>query len=207
LPTVCVLGLRGGGKSYLVKNYFLDSQPRHLVIDPLDEYEGYFRYVPHIKLMENYDSLNEEIKLAHKRLIFPNVLTLEDQKKGKVKPKRLKMVVYEEADLYVPAQRLLNSSIRKMYTQCRHMQVDLIAVSRRPTDLNTYIMDTADYLIVFKIAGANALKSLRNMNSACVDAIMTLNYDKYEFLLFNRDRTYKKYTLNSLPEGHLPLER
>lgn len=207
MPTVCVLGLRGGGKSHLVQKYFLDNQPQHFVIDPLDEYQGYFRYVPHIKLMENYDSLNEEIKLVHRKFVFPNVLTLEAQAKGKVKPNRLKMLVYEEADLYVPSQRLLNASVRKVYVTCRHMQMDVLAVSRRPTDLNTYIMDTADFLIVFKIAGANALKALKNMSSDCVDAIKALNYDKYEFLLFNRDRTFEKYTLDTIPEGVIPLQR
>jgi hypothetical protein len=207
LVKIAVLGLQGSGKSYFTREYFLRSQPYHLVIDPMDEYDGFTRYVPHTKLMENYDSLNQEIALIHRKLVWPNILTLEKQAKGHNKPKRLRMLVYEEADMYMPSQRLLNASIRRTYIQCRHMQLDLIAVSRRPTDLNTYVMDVADYLIVFKISGANALKTLRNMNADCVDAVRRLSYDKHEFILFDRDRSFEQYTLDTIPDGIIKMEK
>lgn len=199
MAKICILGLQGSGKTYLVKKFFLEKQPHHLIIDPMDEYIGYTRYVPHPKMMDNYDSLSEEVRMAHRKLIFPNVLTLEQQAKGKRKPDRLRMVVYDEADMYAPSQRFLNAAIRRTYVACRHMQLDVIAITRRPTDLNTYIMDTSDYLLVFKVSGANALKVIRNMNSDCIDAVRSIDYDKYEFVLFDRDRSFEKYTLNSLP--------
>ena len=199
MAKICVLGLQGSGKTYLAKQFFLNRQSHHLIIDPMDEYIGYTRYVPHPKMMDDYDSLSQEIKMVHKKLIFPNVLTIEQQAKGKVKPDRLRLVVYDEADMYAPAQRFLNAAIRRTYVACRHMQLDLIALSRRPTDLNTYIMDTADYLLVFKISGANALKTIRNMNAECIDAVKGLSYDEHEFVLFDRDRSFETYTLDSLP--------
>lgn len=203
---ICVLGLQGSGKSYLVREFFLRNQPYHLVIDPMDEYGGFNRYVPDHRLMESYESLNEEIRMIHKKLVFPNILTLEAQAAGKTKPKRLKLLVYEEADMYIPSQRLLNATVRRTYVQCRHMQLDLIAVSRRPTDLNTYIMDTADYLLVFKISGANALKTLRNMNTDCIDAVRALSYENHEFVLFDRDRSFKTYTLKTMPKDLIKME-
>lgn len=205
LAKVCILGLQGSGKTFLLREAFLRRQPHHLVVDPMDEYGGYTRYVPHKRLSESYETLSEEIRLMHKRLVFPNVLTLEEQAKGKKKPDRLKMIVYDEADLYAPSQRFLNAAIRRVYVACRHMQLDVFALTRRPTDLNTYIMDTSDYLIVFKISGANALKAIRNMNTECIDAVKALSYDDHEFILFDRDRSFEKYTLDTLPLGKIDL--
>ena len=197
MSRLTVIGLQGSGKTYLVKKAILDKEQQHLVIDPNDEYDGYTRYVP--RFTDDYEKLTQEIKLVIKKLVLPNCWSLEQmEKSGKDKPKRLKLLVIDEADLVAPARRNLNSMLRNLIVKSRHLRLDIVFISRRPTDLNAYIMDTSDKLVVFKQVGYNALKTLRALKLDSDKVIKQLDYAKHEFLLFDIDREYRKYTLDTL---------
>lgn len=197
MSRLTVIGIQGSGKTYLVKKAILDKEPQHLVIDPNDEYDGYTRYVP--RFTDDYEKLTQEIKLVVKKLVLPNTWSLEQMEKtGKDKPKRLKLLVIDEADLIAPARTNINSMLRNLIVKSRHLRLDIVFISRRPTDLNAYIMDTSDKLVVFKQVGYNALKTLRALKLDSDKAIKQLDYAKHEFLLFDIDREYKKYTLDTL---------
>lgn len=197
MSRLTVIGLQGSGKTYLVKKAILDKEAQHLVIDPNDEYDGYTRYVP--RFTDDYEKLTQEIKLVVKKLVLPNTWSLEQMEKtGKDKPKRLKVLVIDEADLIAPARTNINSMLRNLIVKSRHLRLDIVFISRRPTDLNAYIMDTSDKLVVFKQVGYNALKTLRALKLDSDKAIKQLDYAKHEFLLFDVDREYKKYTLDTL---------
>ncbi len=192
---ITIIGLQGSGKTYLAKKAFLDREPHHLVIDPNDEYAGYTRYVP--KYSDDYERLVEEIKIAVRKLVIPNTWSIEQlEKKGKDKPDRLKLLVIDEADLILPAKHNINAAIRNLIVKSRHLRLDIIFISRRPTDLNAYVMDVSDYLIVYKQVGYNALKTLRALKLDSDKAIKELDYDNHEFLLFDRERAYTKHTLD-----------
>ena len=198
MSRLTVIGLQGSGKTYLVKKAILDKEAQHLVIDPNDEYgDEYTRYVP--RFTDDYEKLTSEIKLVVKKLVLPNCWSLEQMEKtGKDKPKRLKLLVIDEADLIVPARTNINSMLRNLIVKSRHLRLDIVFISRRPTDLNAYIMDTSDKLVVFKQVGYNALKTLRALKLDSDKVIKQLDYAKHEFLLFDVDREYKKYTLDTL---------
>lgn len=197
MSRLTVIGLQGSGKTYLVKKAILDKEAQHLVIDPNDEYDGYTRYVP--RFTDDYEKLTQEIKLVVKKLVLPNTWSLEQlEKSGKDKPKRLKLLVIDEADLVAPARTNINSMLRNLIVKSRHLRLDIVFISRRPTDLNAYIMDTSDKLVVFKQVGYNALKTLRALKLDSDKVIKELDYAKHEFLLFDVDREYKKYTLDTL---------
>ncbi len=197
MSRLTVIGLQGSGKTYLVKKAILDKEPQHLVIDPNDEYDGYTRYVP--RFTDDYEKLTAEIKLVVKKLVLPNTWSLEQMEKtGKDKPKRLKLLVIDEADLVAPARTNINSMLRNLIVKSRHLRLDIVFISRRPTDLNAYIMDTSDKLVVFKQVGYNALKTLRALKLDSDKVIKQLDYAKHEFLLFDIDREYRKYTLDTL---------
>ena len=197
MSRLTVIGLQGSGKTYLVKKAILDKEQQHLVIDPNDEYDGYTRYVP--RFTDDYEKLTQEIKLVIKKLVLPNCWSLEQmEKSGKDKPKRLKLLVIDEADLIAPARTNINSMLRNLIVKSRHLRLDIVFISRRPTDLNAYIMDTSDKLVVFKQVGYNALKTLRALKLDSDKVIKELDYAKHEFLLFDVDREYKKYTLDTL---------
>lgn len=197
---VVILGIQGSGKTYLAQKYFLDNEPNHIVFDINDEYpDDYIRYVPHKKTVDDYELLSEETKLFVKRVVFPNIWSIEQvEKAGKDKNKRLKLIVFDEADLIMPARKLFNSALHNLWVKSRHYRVDLVVISRRPTDLNTYVMDTADYLIVFNIPGHNAMRVLKDINAEAEKVIKSLDYNKHEFVIFNRAREYQKMTLEGI---------
>ena len=193
---VTIIGLQGSGKTYLAKRVFLDKEKRHLVIDPNDEYEGYTRYVP--KYTDDYDKLTEEMKIAIKKMVLPNTWSIEQlEKTGKEKKDRLKLLVIDEADLMLPARHNINAAIRNLIVKSRHLRLDIVFISRRPTDLNAYVMDVSDYLVVFKQVGYNALRTLRALKLDSDKAIKELDYEKHEFLLFDRERNYRRFTLDT----------
>ena len=198
MSRLTVIGLQGSGKTYLVKKAILDKEPHHLVIDPNDEYGNeYTRYIP--RFTDDYEKLTQEIKLVVKKLVLPNCWSLEQmQKSGKDKPKRLKLLVIDEADLIAPSRTNINSMLRNLIVKSRHLRLDIVFISRRPTDLNAYIMDTSDKLVVFKQVGYNALKTLLALKLDSDKVIKELDYAKHEFLLFDVDREYRKYTLDTL---------
>jgi len=194
-----VIGLQGGGKTYLTKKLFLDKEPNHLVIDPNDEYgDSYTRYVP--RFTDEYEKLREEIRYVCKKLILPNTWSLEQMAghKGKDKKNRLKLLVIDEADLIAPARTNINAALRNLVVKSRHLRLTIVFISRRPTDLNAYLMDTADYLFVFKQVGYNSLRVLRALKVDSDKEIKALDYAKHEFLFFDRERAYRKYTLDTL---------
>ena len=129
--------------------------------------------------------------------MIPNTWSIEQlEKKGKDKPDRLKLLVIDEADLILPAKHNINAAIRNLIVKSRHLRLDIIFISRRPTDLNAYVMDVSDYLIVYKQVGYNALKTLRALKLDSAKAIKELDYKNHEFLLFDRERAYTKHTLD-----------
>lgn len=200
---ITIVGLQGSGKTYLAKNYFLKRVKQHLVIDPNNEYDLFTRYIP--KFADDLDKLKEELKLVTKRLILPNVLWIEKKNKKKVK-KPLHLVVMDEADLYMPSRKPMIPQLRYLYVECRHMQLDLIAITRRLTDINAYPVEVSDYLIIFKQAGYNDLKRLREIGGKEAEEMMRekVDYYKHNFLFFDRDRIPRLINSMNELEEHLP---
>ncbi|MCC7570558.1 hypothetical protein KO465_04380 [Candidatus Micrarchaeota archaeon] len=199
-----VLGLQGSGKTYLVKTKVIPNYgDEYLVFDPNREYTGFNRYTP--KFTGDDRRIKEELGLFIRKIILPNTQSLEDLEKGKKpKKKRLKLVVFDEADLIAPSKTNIPAPLRDLVVRSRHLQLDIIFISRRPTDLNAYLMDTSDYMIVFKQVGYNALKTMRALKIDSDAEIKDLVYEQHEFLLFDRERSYQRHTAETLPENPFP---
>jgi len=198
-----ILGLQGSGKTHLVKESVIPHYGgKHIVFDPNDEYKGFTRYVP--KFTGETAALQEELKLFIRRFVIPNCQTLEDVETGKrEKAKRLRAVIFDEADLVAPSRANIPAALRDLAVRSRHLRIDLIFIARRPTDLSAYLMDTADYLAVFKQVGYNALKTMKALKLDSDVAIRNLDFPSYEFLLFDLEREYTKMTAEQFPVGIL----
>lgn len=199
-----ILGLQGSGKTYLTKTKLIPRYgDEYIVWDPNSEYVGFHRYIP--RFIGDDRRLKEELGLFIKKVVLPNTQSLEDLEKGKKpKPKRLKAVVFDEADLIAPSKSNIPAPLRDLVVRSRHLQLDIIFISRRPTDLNAYLMDTSDYMIVFKQVGYNALKTMRALKIDSDREIKELDFGLHEFLLFDRERSYQKFTADTLPDSPFP---
>lgn len=185
-----LLGIQGSGKTYLVKEKLIPLfAPYYLVIDPNNEYEGFNRYIP--KFGSDPEFYKKEIELLVRKVIMPSCDTIEEQKaRGKRKVKALRLLVVEEADLLAPSQKNMNPGMRHLVVVSRHLDLNIIFLSRRPTDLATYIMDTSDFIVTFKQTGNNAKKVLKNMSDGADKEIGKISFENHEFLYFTRDREY-----------------
>lgn len=181
-----ILGLQGSGKSYMVKNCILPAYDGEvLVFDVMDEYKGFDRYVP--KFVDDRDMIQEEVALFIRKMVIPNSAA------GK---KKIRAVVFDEADLYAPATEKVAPGLRNLVVKSRHYGLDIIFVTRRPTDISAYIMDTSDYLIIGKQVGVNALRIIGNISSEAKEIVQNLDYERHEFLIFDRDRKYTKIAVS-----------
>ena len=194
-----ILGLQGSGKTHLAKESIIPHYGgKYIVFDPNSEYKGFTRYVP--KFTDDTGALQDELKLFIRRFILPNCQTLEDIESGKKEKKnRLRCVVFDEADLIAPSRANIPAALRDLVVRSRHLRIDVIFISRRPTDLSAYLMDTANYLVVFKQVGYNALKTMRALKLDSDEAIRSLDFARHEFLLFDLEREYQKMTAETFP--------
>ena len=130
-----VLGLQGSGKTHLVKEAVIPHYGgKYIVFDPNDEYKGFTRYVP--KFTGETAALQDELKIFIRRFVIPNCQTLEDVEAGKrEKTKRLRAVIFDEADLIAPSRANIPAALRDLAVRSRHLRIDLIFIARRPIGL------------------------------------------------------------------------
>lgn len=200
-PRWCNLGIQGTGKTHLTKEDLIPLFGEfYFVIDFNDEYQGFNRYIPKYG-GKNYDFnlYKQEIELLIKKVIIPSCDTIEDQKaRGKRRRMALRLLVIEEADVLAPSKHNINPMVRHLVVVSRHLDLCIAFNARRPTDLNAYIMDTSDFLIMFTQTGKNAKKVLADICEGADGAIEELNFKNHEFLFFPRNRQYTTPTVDEL---------
>ncbi len=187
-----ILGINGSGKTYFTKKNYLDKERYHFIVDPNREYSGgYNRYMP--KITQDQKQLNAELELVIKRFVNHNAPMMESKRKVK---HPLELFAIDEADLFAPSRQNLPYALHRLLVECRHRGngLDLLFITRRPTDLNAKIMDLADEIIVFCQTGVNAIKRLDSLSQGLGQAAANLDYDLHEYLVVNRKREYTKVT-------------
>ena len=190
-----VVGLQGSGKTHMTKTIFEDRDPFTFTIDPQGEHDGApFRYIP--KFQDDFNKLSVEMNQVIQKLIIPNCDKLENPKR---KEKALNTIIFDEADLYFPTGKQIPHYARKFFVDSRHyMLTNIVTITRRITDINHYIHNTADFIIAFKQAGSTDLSRLDSLKKGAKDAMQDLSYENHEFLFFDRSRDFKKMTLDDL---------
>ena len=145
----CIFGLRGMGKSWLVK-HILDSSPgRHLVYDPLDEHHGYKRIRP--------DNRSDPEELS----FFINTLVIPEAQKNKID-----LFIVDEANKYIPARKTLEPGPSDLNDFARHFGRSGLSVgwvARRPVQFNSDILECANIVFFFKNQGANDYQKCEDM--------------------------------------------
>ena len=176
---IAVFGLRGSGKTVWVK-YLLDSVKKHLIVDPMLEYQGFRRYVP--KFRSFSDAAIDELDMVAELLVVP--------KKGN--KAKVDLFAVDEANRYCPSRHPLSPTIGDITDFQRHWDLTTVYIARRPTQLNTDIVELSNWIIVFNLAGKNDQQYLNDLSDGLGDAVLKL--PKYHYMFVDESRHYEQMT-------------
>lgn len=172
-----VLGIQGSGKSVLVKN-LLATNDGSFVYDVLREHYGYNRYlVAHRQVMRHRD---DDPAIAELNGVVNRVV---------LKSGQVRMFVLEEANRYCPPKPApLPASILDLNDFNRHYNIAFGAVARRPSQLNSDLINLAHYIFIFRLVGGKDRAALDEEISGLGDVVKSL--PDYHFVVVKPDRTY-----------------
>lgn len=185
---IVVTGHRGAGKSTFVQT-LIDAGPPALVIDTNREHTGYNRYLPEYRRGEEGKA---EIDGVVERAVMNND---PERRPGHI--------VIEEANRYVPNRGTIPPAVGELVDLGRHYEtavsdgITVTYVTRRPSQLDTDVMELADYLVVYRSRGKNDKKRLNQEADGLGDAAGAL--DDYHYILVRPDRSYDE--MNPVPVG------
>lgn len=169
-----VTGLPGTGKSRLIKSVILPklakSKKAVVVVDPQIEYSGggnvyVYRLSSYADAQDEVETLIEFI-LKNKGLIGTIIIDESN-------------VVFSKMSLSPAAKKLVNT--------LRHEEVDLIAIARRPTDINITISELARERYIFKSMGVNDIKRLNEIIDGLGDKAKALPPHDYLHVVNDTD--------------------
>lgn len=173
-----ICGLQGTGKSVLVKT-ILKSFKNSIVYDVLKEHSGSNRY-----LVTHRQRSPQAIAELNN---FVNQVVLGS--------KQIRLFIMEEANRYCPNHQPLPVSILDLNDFNRHDKIAFGCVCRRPTQLNTDLVELAHYLFIYRLVGKNDYAYLEAIAEGLGEAARAL--PDFHFLVVDQSRRF---------EVHKPVE-
>lgn len=174
--TYCVFGLRGTGKSTIV-NTILEQFGRYgLYYDTLWE-------APPEAIYDAYQP-KDRYSVAELEVMVKSIIPVNNS----VEP-YYRCFTIDEANRFCPPKPSpLPPLIADLNDQCRHYQISVGYVARRPSQLNQDLTELAEYLFIFKLTGKNDLHYLAELVSGLDIAVRQLK--QFEFVLVKPDRSF-----------------
>lgn len=177
----CILGVKKSGKSTLANILLNDSGQSALYYDTLGESpknSAYDYYVP----KDRYSVVELE-----------NVITKITPQAGtdiNVFMPPYSMFIIDECNRFCPPKpHPLPPKVADLNDQNRHYLMSVGYVARRPSQLNSDLIELADYLFIFRLTGKNDLIYLDATISGLGQAVAGLG--KFEFVLVTPDKHFQ----------------
>lgn len=167
-----ILGLKGTGKSVLVKS-ILRGNKDSMVYDVLHEHTGFNRYLP--KYRDGSDAGIAELNYFVRQCIQPG---------------NIRLFILEEANRYCPPKpKPLPPAMLDLNDFNRHWHISFGVVARRPTQLNSDLIELAHYLFIYRLVGKNDYQYLESVAEGLGDAVRGL--PDYHFVVCGPDRKFQ----------------
>ena len=173
---ISIFGLKGAGKTVFLKN-LLNAFPKHLIIDPMLEYGGYRRYLPENRAFS--PAAQAEIDMVAEMLVVPT-------KGNKAK---VDLFAIDEANRYLPSRHPLPPVIQDINDLQRHWGLTSAYIARRPTQINTDVIELSDWIIIYNLAGKNDIQYLNDLSDGLGDEVLKM--PKYHFMFVDQRRQYQ----------------
>jgi len=172
--TFVLFGLRGTGKSTLANHISNSFKSKALVYDTLNE----------VPIEAKYDSYHPKVRnsVAELELLIKNVKNSS----------QYELLLIDEANRYCPSKPSpLPPEVADINDQCRHYNLSLGYIARRPCQLNQDLTELSDYMFIFHLKGKADIHYLENLSQGLGKAV--LECKPYYFIMVNPDRSFKLY--------------
>lgn len=193
---VVVVGLRGTGKTTLAK-WVLAGEKNHLAID------FYARKVKEEDVLENeglglkggeYEDFNRYAP-TNKTYGEPLLKEFDNLVAAIIDSGKVRLLVVDEANRIIPNKRVLPLQAMELIDKGRGFErtgtkakkgITVLWLARRIAQLNTDVVETADFVIAFKQTGKNDLQRLDELYSGMSDVMRKrITLDRHNFIITN----------------------
>ena len=170
--TFVTFGLRGTGKSTLANTIANSFGAKCLVYDTLDEVPANAKYDSYIPKVRNNSA---ELEIVIRQIKTSN---------------QYQLFLIDEANRYCPSKPSpLPPEVADLNDQCRHYNISVGYIARRPCQLNQDLTELSDYMFIYHLKGKADIAYLRNISEGLGEAVLKL--PPYHFIQVNPDRSFK----------------
>ena len=170
--TFVIFGLRGTGKSTFANYIARSFKSKCLVYDTLNEVPDTANYDAYIPKVRNNP--------AELELLITNVKNSS----------QYQLLLIDEANRYCPSKPApLPPEVADINDQCRHYNLSIGYIARRPCQLNQDLTELSDYMFIYHLKGKADIQYLRNISEGLGEAVLKL--PPFHFVQVNPDRSYK----------------
>jgi len=169
--TFVIFGLRGTGKSTLSNHIANNFKSKCLVYDTLNEVSEAAKYDAYVPKVRN--------NVAELELLITNVKN----------SRQYELLLIDEANRYAPSKPApLPPEVADVNDQCRHYNLSLGYIARRPCQLNQDLTELSDYMFIYHLKGKADIAYLRNISQGLETAVLDL--PPYHFVMVKPDRSF-----------------
>jgi len=178
-----IFGRKGSGKTTIAKELIKYEKHKHIIIwDFLGEYENgliiteekeFMKYIKTIKAGEQLEAIIRFDK---------DVYTKFDNLCKKVWKIKNTLLVIEEADS-ICSSSYIGNGLASLIRYGRHRNIDIIGITRRPSDINRLLTSQADTVCCYKFIEPRDVKYLTDYMQIEPEKIMELKqYQLYQHI-------------------------
>jgi DNA helicase HerA-like ATPase len=177
----CILGVKASGKSTAANIILSECGESSLYYDTLGESPKSARY--------NYYIPKDRYSVAELENVIIKITPQSGQSVETFTPPYSMFIIDETNRFCPPKPHPLPPKVADLNDQNRHYLMSVGYVARRPSQLNSDLIELANYLFIFRLTGKNDLIYLDSTVKGLAAAVS--NLDKFQFVLVHPDKHYQ----------------
>lgn len=177
-----IFGKKGYGKTYLTKKDILPQFQRKIILDKNAEYFGGFIFTNYQKFSEYYFKVQKNNERNFTDIL--RFLSIEDYEEffTEIESFSKTTIIIDEANFFFPSTGT-NRDVKNMIAISRHLQINIIFLSRRVYEVSPLLRSQADIIYTFYQNNSNDLQELKDAYGFIPDEISSL--PKYQYKMIN----------------------
>lgn len=171
-----IFGIQGSGKTVLAK-FLIKPYNSYFIYDTLHEYKGLGSTKQKVVYKPSHattgKAINEFNYVINKAVI----------------PLKPTVFLIDEMNRFCPNRKPMPEAMQKLSDWHRHYNIGFGGIARRPTDVNTSLVELSHYIFLFGLQGKNDYRYMNDLVDGLGDAVRAL--DPFHFIMVKPDRTFE----------------